>query len=38
MRRDAKLVSVYYCNTDAKSERFIGATLWGPGMVTPTGK
>ena len=27
-RRDGKLVSVYYYNTAANAERFIGATIW----------
>jgi hypothetical protein len=30
-RPDGKLVTVYYYNSDAKSERFIGATIWDPG-------
>ncbi len=30
-RRDGKLVTIYYFNTGANSERFIGATIWDPG-------
>ena len=29
-RTDGKLVTVYYYNVDADSERFIGATIWEP--------
>lgn len=29
-RRDGKLVSVYYYNTEANKERFIGGTIWSP--------
>ncbi len=27
------MVTVYYYNLDADSERFIGATIWDPGEV-----
>ena len=30
-RPDGKMVTVYYYNLDADSERFIGATIWDPG-------
>ncbi|MCZ2157358.1 MAG: glycoside hydrolase [Bryobacterales bacterium] len=30
-RPDGKLVTVYYFNTDARGDRFIGATIWEPG-------
>jgi Neuraminidase (sialidase) len=29
-RKDGKLVSVYYYNTEANAERFIGASIWTP--------
>jgi hypothetical protein len=32
-RLDGKLVTVYYFNTDAKGERFIGATIWDAGKA-----
>ena len=35
-RPDGKIVTVYYYNLDADSERFIGATIWDPGA--PAGK
>jgi hypothetical protein len=30
-RPDSKLVTVYYYNDDARTERYIGATIWNPG-------
>jgi hypothetical protein len=35
-RPDGKLVTVYYYNLDADSERFIGATIWDPGAAAGT--
>jgi hypothetical protein len=32
-RPDGKMVTVYYYNLDADSERFIGATIWDPGTA-----
>jgi len=37
-RPDGKLVTVYYFNTDAKGERFIGATIWDPGPIGNGGR
>lgn len=32
-RKDGKLVTVYYYNTNKNGERFIGATIWDPAKV-----
>jgi hypothetical protein len=37
-RHDGKLVTVYYYNTDAKGERFIGATIWDVGKAAASTK
>jgi hypothetical protein len=30
-RPDSNLVTIYYYNDDARTERYIGATIWNPG-------
>jgi hypothetical protein len=36
VRPDGKVVTVYYYNDRKEAERFIGATIWDPGIVAPT--
>ena len=37
-RPDGKMVTVYYYNLDADTERFIGATIWDPGDASARGE
>lgn len=37
-RPDGKMVTAYYYNLDADSERLIGATIWDPGEAGGTGE
>lgn len=37
-RPDGKMVTAYYYNLDADSERFIGATIWDPGEAGGKGE